>query len=296
MKLWELLFAPAICQKYLFYAAFRVDGIFGGPLLKTLCILERNLTRSVNGIHKTSLFLPEEDYLGLLAFGGCFLQVIAFPHNPWLWKLGHFADQLTDAQQQYLIHKYHGLIVRHQKFWGGERRYLAKNPSFTAWTSTLANAFPTARFVALRRPPMQVVPSQLSSVKDGLEMFGYEISDPRIRDRFIRLLSMYYRQVDSCYRQLPAQRFKLVEFENLTQNCKGVVTQIYSSFELQMSSEYQQSLNREAENAKSYRSRHHYSLDDFGLTEQDVISRMGDIAGSPDRACRESVNEPVYQR
>ena len=79
MSLWELIFAPALCQKYLIWGLYMADAAIGGPLHKAVNWIQVKLVAIMDNIHPTSLTDPEEDYLGLLPLDGCFLRVLIFP-------------------------------------------------------------------------------------------------------------------------------------------------------------------------------------------------------------------------
>ena len=74
MPLWELLFAPALCQKYVIWGLYRADAAIGGPAIKTINWVQAKLAAKLDDIHPTGLTDPEEDYLGLFPFDGCFSQ------------------------------------------------------------------------------------------------------------------------------------------------------------------------------------------------------------------------------
>ena len=170
-RLWELLFAPAVCQKRFIRGVWRLDQWLGGWGEKLVLTVERRVSGSLHEVHSTTLQSPEEDFLSLLPFGGCFLRVLAHPHSEQVWDLGHFCERLTAAEQQRLATIYRGMVQRHLYFHGTNLRLLSKNPTFTAWVPALEREFPSARFLGIRRTPLESVPSQLSSLRSGFNFF-----------------------------------------------------------------------------------------------------------------------------
>ncbi|TWT71025.1 hypothetical protein Pan14r_33350 [Crateriforma conspicua] len=274
MPLWEVLFAPALCQKRCIGFLMRIDRRFGGPLARCLRWAEDCCFRSLNEIHATRLTDPEEDYLGLIAFDGCFLRVLLQPHSQHVWDLGHFSDRLSPQRKQRLIDAYRRLVIRHLKYRGGNRRLLSKNPCFTAWLPELADAFPDASFIGLRRCPEQAVPSQLSSIDGGLRVFGHRASEPEIVDRFVDLLASYWDRLRWADHSMPQNRFVLIEYAELTSQPSKSVTGALDILSVRISESGMTELRTKADAAAGYQSRHHYDLGQFGLDAKQLSQRF----------------------
>lgn len=87
LPLWELLFAPALCEKHFVWFCYRVDSAVGAPIQRLLDFIGSICSKSMSSIHSTGLCDPEEDYLALLPFDGCFLRVLLFPLSANSWAL-----------------------------------------------------------------------------------------------------------------------------------------------------------------------------------------------------------------
>ena len=269
-NLWELLLAPALCEKYVLGGIARLDRMIGSPLRRVIEWTEQKFSKSLAGVHQTSLFLPEEDYLGLLPFGGCFLAVLMFPKADWVWRLGNFSNRLEEAEKTRLIEAYRGLLQRHLYYRGTEKAVLSKNPTFSAWLPSLIDSFPDARFIGLLREPFEIVPSQLSSVREGIGFFGNDVADPEIRDAFVSLLAGYYRQINVSLAAMPADQAEIVDYRRLKNRSDEVVLECLKRFGYEASSEYAQSLKQQAGAVSGYRSGHRYTLEDFGLSKAEI--------------------------
>ena len=264
MALWELLLAPAVCEKEFLRRLRAIDRSLGSPLWHLFCRIQRIATHSFQDIHPTTLQSPEEDYLALLPFGGCFLRVICFPWDPEVWKLGHFGD-LDPATRKRLISTYKRVLQRHLFFRGSHLHLLSKNPSLTSWLPELLDVFPDACFIGLHRAPEQAVPSQLSSLRAGMAFFGTEVADPEIVDRFVKLLASYWNILRAANRVLPRARFQLIDFEELVGNSFDSVCELLEQFRYPLSEQGLTELARNCSQQRGYRSKHQYSLEDYGL-------------------------------
>ena len=275
MPLWELVLAPALCEKFFFRSLRSADRRIGSPLWYVFNAIQNRILRSVHDVHPTTLHSPEEDYLALLPFNGCFLRVIFSPHNEEVWKLGHFSEGLSETRQAELISIYKQIIQRHLYFRGQHLQLLSKNPSFTAWLPGLAEEFPDAHFVGLRRAPEQAVPSQLSSIRDGMMLFGNDVTDEQIVNRFVKLLVHYWRVLEDADETLPADRFQLIEYQSLIEDSFEQVTHVLDQFGYELSQQGLAELQQCCANQRNYKSRHQYSLDEFGLCKKSLTEVFG---------------------
>lgn len=269
MPLWELIFAPALCQKYLCWAGYKIDAALGGPIWKLFGWLQDHLISSFDDIHPTRLTDPEEDYLGLLPFDGCFLRFLMFPYAKSTWAIGDFSS-LPSARRQRLLTTYRSIVKRHLAFRGEELRLLSKNPSFTTWVCDLADEFPDADFIGTHRDLASVVPSQLSSINGGLQLFGHTSKDPWVIRQFSGLLIDYKERL-AAYQDSLGTRYADVDFDVLVSSPESVIEDIYKKFHIPPRNENDSVVfDRLLMAARSYKSKHAYSLYEFGLQSDDV--------------------------
>ena len=273
--LWELLLAPAICQKYLWIGIWRVDRILGSPLHRLLSWTESTVGRCLVQFHPTSLQMPEEDYLLLATQRTCFLFVLAFPECNAVWDLGQFDERFSDSQRARVLHAYRRLVQRHLYVRGPEKHYLSKNPSFTGWIHSLHREFSDARFVGLTRTPEETIPSQLSSIGPAMAWFGHDVKQPETVQRFVDLFESYYRRVLVDMPQLPREQVRLLRYNDLKRApCEEVVSAL-DHLGYSVSDDFFDRLSLAASAAAKYRSGHRYSLDEFGLTDQQIRQAIG---------------------
>jgi hypothetical protein len=55
---------------------------------------------------------------------------------------------------------------------------------------------------------------------------------------------------------------------------KGTIEEIYQRFGIELTEEYRQILQEEAEKSKHYKSSHHYSLEEMGLSEKEIEQKV----------------------
>lgn len=272
MRTWECLFAPSITERYV----LRALGWVLSPLGKLIGRVRLPFFKQMDAIHQLGLNEPEEDFLSLLPVNGCFLVVVLFPEEPSLWRLVRFDAAMPTRRKQTLMRFYRRMIQKHLYFHGAnrgtERRYLCKNPSFASWLSSLRQQFPDADFALCTRPAQKTLPSQLSSLLPGWQLFHGPIFTPAFEQRIVSMLASYYRDVDLFSRENPNSR--LIPMQQLTSNLEGTIGQLLVAMDLPMTPDYRQALDAEIAQARQYQSGHHYQQQAFSVRWSDVAHRF----------------------
>lgn len=274
LTLWELIVAPSITQRYCVLGMRRLDSWVGSPMARLAAWLERLALRRLDTVHQTSLRDPEEDYLGLLPVGACFLMVLAFPFDEGIWLLSRFDTALDDAERRNVMRFYKRLVQRHLFVHGPNKRLLSKNPSFTSMMGSLRETFPEARFFACYRTPLEVTPSLLSSMDEGFGLFGYDGAADGLHERLMAMLESYYQSIVDGRRAFGPECVAESAMEELCRRPRRVVERAYGQFGWPVGAEFQAFLDAQEIAARSYRSRHGYSLERYGLTEALVRTRF----------------------
>jgi hypothetical protein len=168
---WEAILAPSLLQKRIVRGLASLDRRVGRPLRTLLDWLLAKLSGDFDAIHGIGLAEPEEDYLALLPFGGCFLLALAFPSVPELRDLARF-DRLPKARRDALLGLYHQCLQK--KLYGCPEgtRLISKNAAFASWLPPLAENYPDAVFIICVRAPLEALSSQLSSLSPARSAFG----------------------------------------------------------------------------------------------------------------------------
>ncbi len=276
LRLWELLLAPSVTERKLFLGLGALDRVIGRPFARLASWGGKRGFRWLEVIHEVSLNDPEEDYFLLLPIFACFLLVIPFPYHEGIWKLARF-DELPTTEREPVIAFYKAAVRRHLFVAGSGRQLLSKNPSFTPFLRSLMEAFPDGRVLCCVRDPLEVVPSLLSSVRTGAELFGYDVAEPRIRDRFVGMLEFFARHALSTLEEAPTDRHAFVPLKEMRKDVKGFVLQVYEHFGWEASPVFREKLTDDAHRGKQYKSRHSYSLEEFGLEEEETRSRFPEL-------------------
>lgn len=264
---WECLFAPSVTERRLWMGLRWLDARVGRPLGRLLDGLEHRIFRGMAQVHSMGLRDPEEDYFALMPVLACFILVLPFPMDPYLWRMGTFDRDMPAAERNRLLAFYRGCLQRHLYCHGPGKRLLSKNAAFAPLAGSLREAFPDARFLVCLREPAATLPSQLSSVDPGVRFFGSLEAMPAFRERLAAQLGFYYENLERALGPLPEDRCAWVTMDALTAQLRETLRLVYDRLGLELPAEYEDWLVEEAARSRGYRSGHRYTLDQFGLTQ-----------------------------
>jgi len=275
--LWELIFAPAIIERKFFLGLGKLDTMIGNPCFRLLNWLDRVAFKALDDIHLASLTEPEEDYFTLLPICACFLLILVFPFDEELWHLAYFDTKMPKKDKERIMRFYQSCLKRHLYIKGPDKRILSKNPSFTPMIQTLSQTFPDCKIIGCVRNPLKVIPSLVSSMMTGVELFDNDPKGHEFRDQLIAMLTFFYRHLHHVLPQMPENRHAFVTMESLKDNVQEQVKQLYERFEYDISPAFQDFLNKETSQAKQYKSQHHYSLEQFEIDPADLENSLAFI-------------------
>ena len=261
-KLWELIFAPSILQK-LFYNKFSI--LFkNNNTIEKLNKLFSPITQPLKNIHEINLNNPEEDYLFLMPYGGCFLLCILFPLKE-IWNLSNFDHTFPKNQKIKLLKKYKSLVQRHLYFHGKDKIYLSKNPHFTGFSESIKNTFSDCNIIGCHRDPKKSFPSLLSSMIPGYKLNSRSISNDI--KHFIKMYENYYKSLFYNYNNY--NHFQLISMNDIKNDLEKIILSVYEKFDYKISHQYINEIKIEAKESKTFKSKNIYDLKKYNLENLD---------------------------
>ena len=277
MRLWEIIFAPSVTQKKFFAAIGTVDRQLGGYLHSAVGGIEKRILGGTATIHKMGLFEAEEDCMILLhIFSSAFL-VFMFPFLDDLWPYVNFDMEMPPADRERIMRFYRRCVQRHLYAFGGGRRFLSKNPTFSGMVESLNRTFSDAQFVCMVRTPLDTVPSVVSLFHYYFNKFLSPVEEYPLRDAATRMVAIYYRYPLQMLALLPVGRQQVITYHALTSDPGATVSALYERFGTDLCPAYRTVLDRETAKARSYKSNHVYSLEQFNLSREQLASEFNDI-------------------
>jgi hypothetical protein len=232
-------------------------------------------------MHRVSMWNPEEDQVLLWHIWSTIMVWEQSAIVDEARNYVQFDTEMAPADKQRIMRFYRGCVQRHLH---AHRRsitpavhYLSKSPAFAAKVDTLYSAFPDARMIYLARNPLQVVPSYTSLLRYAWRFFGDPLDDGSCRDFVVETVEHWYRYPIQRLERASPDSYIIVKFNDLTDNTVRTVRAIYDHFGFEMNPAYERALIADAERAREYTSAHEYSLEETGLSREQIVDRFGDV-------------------
>lgn len=278
MKYWEILFAPSITQKKCWMAMGVIDQWIGSPIRKMILASEKRSLKRLNQMHQgSSLFNPEEDDQILIhIFSSSYLGFM-FPFEDDFRPFWLFDTEMPITDRVRIMAFYKRCVQRHLFVFGQNKRFLSKNPAFCPKIRSLGETFPDAKIICMVRTPLEVLPSLLSLFNYYYHTFLSPIEPYPMQNGLLKMVAHFYRYPIEELKKWAPERQSVMTYDTLVQNPEQTVLDLYERFRFNLLPRYHQVLQDEMQKARKYKSQHQYSIEQFGLTHEQIISDYGDI-------------------
>lgn len=275
---WEMVLAPSIVERKFFILLGKIDSALGGYGRRLVIKIEDRIFAPVRKIHHISLFAPEEDDIALYPIFASMFMLFPFPFPEEMAVHARFDVDMPADQRREIMSFYRACVQRHLYVHGQERRFLSKNPIFTAKIDTLVEFFPDCDILCNVRSPYQAIPSLLSFVSFTWRRFDNDMRGSEFYDMMLDIVAFWYRHPMACQKRLPPEQFDFVPYETLRGKMLPVtIERIYNRLGLTPSPRYAARLQEEYTRALTFKSEHTYDLAEFGLTAPGVLASFEDI-------------------
>ncbi len=254
-----------------------MDRRLGAPSARLIYKLSAQGFSGWKDIHKTGPKEAESDEMLFVYTLLSPLTALLFPYFEALPQ-ALFVDGLPAKKRQRLMDYYLSCLKRHLYATGPDKILLEKVALISGRLQSILQTLPDMRVVHLVRHPYQSIPSLIS-------MFAipWRAMAPKAAKRTETFQALaetifdYYRHILEIKKTLPAEQFLDIYYQDLIDNPKLAVERIYAHFELPIDSQYSRFLAMASKQAGSYRSKHHYSLEEFGLSKEQVYTELKEV-------------------
>jgi hypothetical protein len=186
-------------------------------------------------------------------------------YSAWLAK-----QDWTDAYERHKANLQ--LIGLHDQ----DKRWVLKNPSHLVGLDAIMSVYPDALVVQTHRDPRVAIASACSLSAEATRGWSTVFQGEVVgRTQLDMLSGAWTRFAEERARYDPAQ-FVDVEYDDFVADPVGTVRRIYRAFDLPWTDEVASRVGGIDEESRQgpRRPSHHYSLADYGLTEDEVFSRF----------------------
>ena len=276
LKMYQTIF-PAVTAQRLVDLAVTLDHALGGPGSRLLGWAERRWFGGWDDMHKMRLNQPEEDdALFLYAFASEAIYML-FPFVDELWEAG-FPDALPAPDRQRLMKYYRSCLQRHLYANGPTLTLLSKATQSSGTVESLRDEFPDARFITIIRHPYRSVASHVSLFVPVWQAHSPEIAkDGPVSRAYARLALEWYKHLFRFRTRIEAARYYCIDYRALVKNPRETIEQVYTHFGWSVPDAFRARLDAATQRQKEFKSKHEYSLEEFGLTRDWIQSELGEV-------------------
>jgi len=262
-ELWEMMFPSILLQKFI--KPFL-------PLLEKVSPTKHHSTEA----HKTSLSSVETDDAAILFRynDGFFLYgfILAWAEKDLFSWFDPQQRNMSKRDFDWLSKMWSKKLYKSKK-----DLYFGKLFSVSANMPSFQNYFPDGKVLYMVRDPLQVIPSGLSLVTGVLDKkFGFWCLPENLRKRYLtrlynalkELLIRFHRDWED--NKIDRTKVKIVTFDRLMNDFDNLMFEILNFIEVEKNPELEKLILKTAEEQKSFKSKHQYDLDKFGLSEEQI--------------------------
>ena len=180
-----------------------------------------------------------------------------------------------EAQDMHAAYERHRDVLKLVGSTSPERRWVLKYPAHMRELHVLFDVYPDACIVQTHRNPARVLPSICSLVTGWRSLYEGGADAVGIgRWQLDMYAGMIDRAMDVRARRDPAAFFDL-SFPELVADPVAAVARMYDHFDFAMSAEAERRMRAwQADNPQGKHGGHHYTLEEFGLREDQIAERF----------------------
>jgi hypothetical protein len=104
--------------------------------------------------------------------------------------------------------------------------------------------------------------------------YGDPETEYNLQETVIEHSKHWYVYPHQYLKKLPPDQYIRVRYKDLIQDPEGTIERIYKRFNFDLNPDYVKLLNAEAEKAKTYKSKHKYSLRKMGLSRSRIVKEF----------------------
>lgn len=270
MKSWEIYTAPSITMRKFWRGLLRVDGIFGYPMKKVLFRWEERVLKS-NIKHPVGIMEYEEDEGLFLFIWAGMIRWFFYPYARNDENYTYFDTRVKKWRRRRLMRFYTRNIRRHL-YYRKAAHFFSKNPTSTSKIRSILEWMPDARFIYLARDPHDLIPSNFDLFSF---MWGYFSDIPEkypYADRILDMVRHYYEYPMEVFRELPGDRYRVVQFQDLVRDPEAVIEDVYHSLGYEMADDFRVLLREKARASRSHKSNRKIGLSHIGISPDYLYS------------------------
>ena len=255
----------------------RLDRKMNWPLKRFFDKVEDRVFEGWKDIHPMGFERSEEDEgLFVLSLMSPAVGLICpwFGKLEWMWISDHLSSAKKDAMMAY----YRNTIQRFIYAWGPDKRFLSKNVISTGRMDILLKAFPNAKIIYPVRHPYKTIPSLTSMFAAPWKVIAPDLVENSVEYRTWGLLSIrFYLHFLEMIEKLDQDQFFWVRYDEFVEHPRDTILHLYQKFGWEVSPRFIERLAEQTSKARSYKSKHGYTLEQYGYSKQEIYQQLKPI-------------------
>lgn len=254
-----------------------LDKRIGRPLGGLRRLIDKYVFGGWEKIHPTGLTQSEEDE-GMFIFPMISTAICLICPFMQEFKYLTVPDRMSAYTRKRLQKFYESSFRRFAYATGRDRYILSKNVNSIGRIKTVLEIMPNAKVVYLIRDPRKTVPSFVSMFRAPWSLHSPELEKTGPEHRALGQIAIdFYKYFEEVRPTLIQENLFVVPYTDLVKQPKKTVLSIYDHFKLPQSPDFLERLETETQKTRTYKSKHSYSLEEFGFTEEYLIEEIGPI-------------------
>jgi hypothetical protein len=158
---------------------------------------------------------------------------------------------------------------------GTDVRWVLKTPHHQEYFDPLLDVFPKATIVHTHRDPLKTSPSLFSMLTHLQMIFSDDVDPHRVASHWLHRIESMARRTMATRERVSDRGFVDVSYYDVIEDPMPQVARIYEAAGLELSAEARAAMAASRKVNKQHKyGRHRYSLADFGMSRDDVESRI----------------------
>ncbi|MBS1656990.1 MAG: sulfotransferase [Bacteroidetes bacterium] len=255
----------------------RMDHALGGTMKRFWDHVERVIFKGWKGIHNLGFEKSEEDE-------GLFVFTMNSPacgmFTPWFRSFSdlNIGDRKSARWRKSLMNFYYNTLQRFLFAWGGDKQLLVKNVMSTGRIEMILEKMPRAKVIMIMRHPYQTIPSVTSMFSKTWKVMAPDVPEDSPEFRAWGKVNMdFYRHITALRRTIPDKQLLLIQYDDLVKHPEETVLDIYGHFGWEPHTAFRAKLKEAAAASKKYEVGHHYTLEQYGYSKEEIDRELKDV-------------------
>ena len=204
---------------------------------------------------------------------------------------------LPRVERRKLMATYRSWLQRHLYANGPGKTVLSKSTQSSGALDGLLEEFPDAKFITIVRDPARSVASHVSVFVPVWQAHSPEIKrDGPVSRAYAKLAVEWFKHLFAFRQRVDPGNYYCVDYRDLVRDPRATIERLYQHFGWEVSEPFRRALTAATERQRDFKSKHEYTLEEFGLSQDWIEEELGEILDAYGlRVARHPAAEPVME-